>query len=138
MQENSSSDGVGMDVADRLLQGRKGGMMTSRFSPPALPAAPVDLVAVAVGGRQVILAWTEFGAGGLGFRIERATCNSPCRPFAGIGEVGPHIAAFSDGSVKPRTTYSYRVQAWSASGVSPFSNVVQVTPPQDGTEPPDG
>ena len=108
--------------------------MTRRSSRPVLPAPPVDLVAVAVGGRQVILAWTECGSGGLGFRIERATCANPCTSFAGIGEVGPHVAAFRDGSVKPRTTYSYRVQAWNASGGSPFSNVVDVTPPQVGTE----
>ena len=83
--------------------------MTDRFPLPVLPSAPVDLVAVAVGGCQVILAWTECGVGGLGFRIERAACNSPCGPFVEIGEVGPHVAAFGDGSVKPRTTHSYRV-----------------------------
>ena len=111
--------------------------MIRRSSLPVLPAAPVDLMAVAVGDRQVILAWTEGGAGGLGFRIERAVCNSPCRAFVEIGEVGPHVAAFRDGSVIPRTTYSYRVQAWNAYGDSPFSNMVEVTPPQIGTELPD-
>ena len=111
--------------------------MIRRSFLPDLPAAPVDLMAVAVGDRQVILAWAEGGAVGLGFRIERAVCNSPCRAFVEIGEVGPHVAAFRDGSVKPRTTYSYRVQAWNASGDSPFSNVVEVTPPQGGTELPD-
>ena len=93
-------------------------------------------MAVAVGGRQVILAWAEGGAAGLGFRIERAVCNSPCRAFVEIGEVGPHVAAFRDGSVDPRTTYHYRVLAWSASGDSPPSNVAEVTTPQAETEPP--
>jgi hypothetical protein len=110
--------------------------MASRSTPLVLPSAPVDLVAVAVGGRQVILAWTECGAGGLGFRIERAVCHSPCKQFAGIGEVGPHVAAFRDGTVEPRTTYHYRVHAWNASGDSSPSNVVEVTTPQAGTEPP--
>jgi len=110
--------------------------MTNRSSPPVLPSAPVDLVAVAVGGRQVILAWTECGVGGLGFRIERAAGNSPCSPFAGIGGVGPHVTAFRDGSVKPRTTYSYRIHAWNAFGDSSPSNVVEVTTPEAGTEPP--
>jgi len=104
--------------------------MTNRSSPPVLPSAPVDLVAVAVGGRQVILAWTECGVGGLGFRIERAAGNSPCSPFAGIGGVGPHVTAFRDGSVKPRTTYSYRIHAWNAFGDSSPSNVVEVPAPQ--------
>jgi hypothetical protein len=110
--------------------------MTNRSSPPGLPSAPVDLVAVAIGGGEVILAWTECGAGALGFSIERATCNSPCSPFVEIGRTGEHIAVFRDGSVKPRTTYSYRVHAWNASGDSSPSNVVKVMPPQAGTEPP--
>ena len=112
--------------------------MADRSAHPILPSAPVDLVAVAVGGRQVILAWTECGAGGLGFRIERSVCHSPCKQFAGIGEVGPHVAAFRDGSVEPRTTYHYRVHAWNASGDSPPSNVVEVTTPEAGTDPPAG
>jgi hypothetical protein len=110
--------------------------MTNRSTPLVLPSAPVDLVAVAVGGRQVILAWTECGAGGLGFRIERAVCRSPCKQFVGIGKAGPHVAAFRDGSVEPRTTYHYRVHAWNASGDSSPSNVVEVTTPETGTETP--
>ena len=112
--------------------------MTARSSLPVLPTAPVDLVAVAVGGRQVILAWTECGtrAGGLGFRVERADCHSPCKQFVEVGKVGPHVAAFRDGSVDPRTTYHYRVLAWNASGDSSPSNLVEVTTPQVETEPP--
>lgn len=109
--------------------------MAKQSSPPVLPQAPVDLLAVAVGDRQVILAWTECGAGGLGFRIERATCNSPCTEFAEIGRVGPHVAAFRDGSVDPRTTYRYRVHSWNGFGDSLSSNVVEVTTPPAGKEP---
>ena len=108
--------------------------MTKRSSPPILPEAPVDLIAVAVGGCEVILAWSERGAGGLGFRIERADCHSPCTQFVEIGKVGPHVAAFCDGSVDPCTTYHYRVHAWNASGNSLPSNVVEVTTPRAGTE----
>src|SRR5659263_310988 len=102
--------------------------MSNRSSAPGLPSAPVDLVAVAVGGCEVILAWTECGAGALGFRIVRATCNSPSTPFAEIGGAGAHVTAFRDGSVQPRASYSYRVHAWNASGDSPPSNVVEVGP----------
>ena len=108
--------------------------MTNRSSPTVLPPAPVDLIAVAVGGCEVLLAWTECGAGGLGFRIERADgIGSACR-FSVIGGVGPHVAAFRDGSVKPRTIYSYRVHAWNAYGNSLPSNVMGVTMPRAGTE----
>ncbi|MGE5789886.1 MAG: hypothetical protein ACM33C_03375 [Syntrophaceae bacterium] len=108
--------------------------MSKRSSPVALPGAPTDLVAVAVGSCQVILAWTECGAGGFGSRIERADGDGPCRSFVEIGEVGPHVTAFNDGSGKPRTTYSYRVHPRSASGDSSASNVVELTTPQDETE----
>ena len=104
--------------------------MAKRSSPRGLPSAPVDLVAVAVGDCQVILAWTECGAGGLGFRIERADCRSPCTQFVEIGKVGTHVAAFCDGPVDPCTTYHYRVRAWNASGGSSPSNVVEVTTPK--------
>jgi hypothetical protein len=106
---------------------------TNRHSPPVLPQAPVDLMAVAVGGWQVILAWTECGAGGIGFSVERADGTGSACLFSEIGGVGPHVAAFRDGSVRPRTTYSYRVYAWNATGNSSFSNVVEVTTPEAET-----
>lgn len=76
----------------------------------------------------MILAWTECAAGGLGFHVERSDGAGSCR-FREIGGTGAHVAVFSDGSVKPRRTYSYRVHAWNASGDSLPSNVVWVTTP---------
>ena len=84
----------------------------------------------------MILAWTECEVGALEFRIERADGIGFIGPFSEIGRTGAHVAAFRDGSVKPRTTYSYRVHAWNSSGVSSPSNVVVVTTPQAETEPP--
>ncbi|HEX9156975.1 MAG TPA: fibronectin type III domain-containing protein [Syntrophales bacterium] len=112
--------------------------MANSHSPPVFPKAPVDLVAVVLGGDQVILAWTECGAGGLGFRIERAEGNSSPGVFSEVGRVGPHIAAFRDGSVKPHAKYFYRVHAWDASGASSPSNVVEVTTEPADTELPAG
>lgn len=111
--------------------------MAMRHLPPVLLQAPVDLMAVAVGGCEVILAWTECGTGGLGFRIERADGIGPGSSFVEIGGVGPHVAAFRDGSVKPRTNYSYRVRAWDASARSSSSNVAEVTTPQAEAQLPD-
>src|SRR4030042_2190356 len=90
--------------------------MTNRHSPFVFPQAPVDLMALAVAGWQVILAWAECGAGGLGFRIERADGIGSAGLFSEIGGTGQHVAAFRDESVKPRTNYSYRVLAWNATG----------------------
>ena len=108
--------------------------MIKRSSLSVHPSAPIDLVAVTVGGCQVLLAWTEGEAGALGFHIERATRNCPSSPFAEIGGVGPHVTAFRDGSVDPHAVYSYRVHAWNAFGDSSSSNAVEVTLPQTGTD----
>jgi hypothetical protein len=109
--------------------------MMNRSLPPLVPSAPSDPVGVVVDGCQVILAWTGGGAGGLGFRIERATGNDPCSPFVEIGLVGPQVTAYCDGSVKPNMTYSYRIYARNASGNSLPSNVVEVATMQAETEP---
>jgi hypothetical protein len=109
--------------------------MSQRSFPPGPPSPPIDLVAVAVGGWQVLLAWAEGEAGALGFRVERTAGNDPSGPFLKIGDVGPHVTAFRDGSVKPGPSYSYRVHAWDASGDSLFSNVAEVVSPPAGTDP---
>ncbi|MBE0605918.1 MAG: fibronectin type III domain-containing protein [Deltaproteobacteria bacterium] len=82
----------------------------------------------------MILAWTERGVGVLGFRIERAVCTRSCSTFVEIGEVGPHVTAFRDGSVDLLAAYSYRIVAWNASGRSLPSNVVEVATQSAGTE----
>jgi hypothetical protein len=104
--------------------------MANRSSLFALPYPPVDLVAIAIGGCQVILAWTECGAGGLDFRIERADGIASAGLFSEIGRTGNHVTAFRDGSAKPQTAYSYRVHAGNSAGVSSPSNVVEVTTPR--------
>jgi len=109
--------------------------MFQRSVPPGLPSPPIDLVAVAVGGCQVLLAWGEGEAGDLGFRIERTAGNDLHGSYEKIGDVGPHVTAFRDGSVKPGTSYSYRVHAWGQSGDSSSSNVVDVVSPSAGTDP---
>ncbi len=108
--------------------------MNTLHPPPVLPPAPIDLVAVAVGGWQVILAWTECWTGGRGFRIERADGIGAARLFSEIGKTGANVTAFRDGSVKPLTTYSYMVRACNVSGDSSPTNVVEVTTPNADTD----
>jgi len=103
-------------------------------SPPPPPEAPVDLMAVTE-GCHVMLAWTECGASGIGFRIERTDDPGPDSQFSEIGVTGMNVAVFRDDSVMACSAdYSYRVCAWNASGDSPPSNVVEVTISQAGTE----
>jgi hypothetical protein len=109
--------------------------MTNRSSPPVVPSAPFDLVAVTIGGFQVILAWTECENSTLGFHVERADGVGPACRFLQVGRTAAHVIVYHDDSVTPRKTYSFRVHAWNAAGNSFSSNVVEVTTPQAVTEP---
>jgi len=112
--------------------------MKKQTSKAVLPSAPVDLVAVAIGGSQVLLAWTECEADALAFRIERADGIGSGYLFSEIGRTGVHVAVFRDGTVIPRASYTYRVHAWNDSGVSLPSNVVEVmTSPVETERPAD-
>ena len=81
----------------------------------------------------MILAWTECGAGGIRFSVERTDGTGSACLFSEIGGTGANVTAFRDGSVKPRTNYSYRVHAWNATGNSSPSNVAEVRTPQAET-----
>jgi hypothetical protein len=105
--------------------------VTKRDSIHAFPLAPVDLVAVAVSGCEVILAWTECGNRTFGFHIERAGGAGIPGMFSEIGKTVSHVAVFRDGGVTGGKTYQYRVRAWNDSGDSLSSNVSEVTTPRD-------
>ena len=95
------------------------------------PAAPANLTAIALSGTQVSLAWTDLSTNETGFQIERSTAGAS---FAVIESVAAGAMACSDTSALAGQTYSYRVSACNANGVSKPSNVASVTTPE-GTAP---
>lgn len=95
-------------------------------TPGQLPAAPAALVATEVGSLtiQVNLGWSDASANETGFQIERAVGAGAFEPLA---TVGANVVAYSDTTVLPFTSYSYRVYASNTTGNSAVSNVA--TPP---------
>ncbi len=92
-----------------------------------VPLPPSGLVATAVSPTQVNLAWTDNSNNESLFSIERRLY--PAGSYARVGTVGPDTTVFQDAAVNPATTYSYRVQACSASGCSGYSNEAIVSTP---------
>ncbi len=104
-----------------------------------LPVVPTLTAAgVPTPGVPIVLSWTDgtpidmqsIATWGdprneVGFRVERAL---GAGAFVNIGSIFPNVTTFTDTGTAPGFTYSYRIVAFNAAGVSE-SNIVVVTPP---------
>jgi YVTN family beta-propeller protein len=84
------------------------------------------------------LSWSDNSSSELGYRIERkkitddateSTSNEDAETvpdnFTVIAEVGPNVTSYRDHDVEPSATYAYRVQAYTGSDESGYSNQVK-------------
>jgi Fibronectin type III domain len=100
-------------------------------TPAAIPSLPGSLTVGAASGTQNILSWTaslETGGGTI-FQYLVESCQGPgCNSFSQIG-TSP-TPGYTDNSVSPGVSYTYRVRAQDAAGtLGPYSNVASdVTP----------
>ena len=90
------------------------------------PSQPGTLTATAVSGGEVDLSWgaATDDVGVTGYQIERCNDNG-CSDFTALASTAN--TSYSDTSVNPATSYSYRVRATDAAGnLGPYSNVATV------------
>ena len=103
---------------------------------PTLPAAPTSLTALAVSPSQINLSWTDNSNNEDGFQIERCQ-GASCSSFVQIVTVGPNVTTYQNTGLTAGTSYSYRVRAINATGLSTYSNTATATttatPPADPT-----
>src|SRR5687767_10846719 len=78
-----------------------------------LPEAPAALASSTVSSDKVTLSWTDRSTNETGFRIERKT---GVTVFTGIATVAANITTYTDLSVAPNTTYTYRIVSYNAAG----------------------
>ena len=88
------------------------------------PAAPLDLVARALGTNQIALGWTDAATNELGFHLERSTDGTN---FALLASLAANITNALDSSLLLNTTYFYRVRAFNSAGVSEYSGIASAT-----------
>ena len=89
-------------------------------SAPAL-IAPSQLGATAVSTSQIRLNWQDDAGAEDGFGIERCA-GTGCSSFTQVAVVGQSVTSFLDGGLARNASYSYRVRAFNAGGVSAYSN----------------
>lgn len=75
---------------------------------------------VEANGAQLTLSWIDNSGGVAAFSVERRLGSDTV--FEAIGHVSPGITSYVDASVAQGSTYCYRVLAYDAGDVSPYSN----------------
>lgn len=84
------------------------------WTPPYSRRSPVI---DAVGARFVTISWEDVSLNEEGFLIMRSE-NGIGGPWTEVGRTGFNITTFTDASVLPETTYSYRIDPYNANGSS--------------------
>lgn len=88
------------------------------------PNAPSALAANAFSSSQINLTWTDNSNNETGFKIEAKTGTGS---YALIATTGANTTSFSHGTLNPSTQYSYRINAFNASGNSSFTAEASAT-----------
>lgn len=86
-----------------------------------VPAPPSNLTAV-LNGATVLLNWQDNANNESQFYIDRCQ-GAGCTNFSAVGSTGANITTWTDLTVMPGQSYSYRVRAWNANGYSGYSNI---------------
>ncbi len=95
----------------------------------SLPATPTGLGALAMSFTRIDLTWTDNATNEDFYIVER--CAGSCDASGTFVEIetglAPNAQAYSDLTVASGQTYSYRVRALNAGGVSPYTNIASAT-----------
>ena len=103
-----------------------GSLMTVPPNTLVAPNSPANLQAAVGTGGRVDLKWTDQSANELGFAIERSMNG---QPYVVVGSVGANLTNYSDWTVSPYTTYSYRIRAYNPGGSSSYPNTANAATP---------
>ncbi|MBX7120140.1 MAG: pre-peptidase C-terminal domain-containing protein [Gemmatimonadaceae bacterium] len=86
-----------------------------------LPAAPTGLTATMINSVQINLGWVDNASDESGYRIERCS-SAGCTDFEEIATTGPDVTGFANTGLVLNGSYVYRIRAFNAVGVTPYSN----------------
>jgi phosphodiesterase/alkaline phosphatase D-like protein len=106
---------------------------TTEATPVAVPEAPANLQAAAISNMRIDLTWADNSDNEEAFYIQIGTNGTT---FTTIDKVKPNVTTYQSTSLKPETTYYYRVYAINFQGNSDYSNIAKAkTKPTPGTIP---
>jgi hypothetical protein len=107
-------------------------------TPNVPPAAPTGLVGTALGASAVKIDWTDASTNEVQFEVYRGDGAGPATwtLIAGVPGSAATTGTYTDTTVQPKSTYSYRVRAVNVMGPSAYSNTVTVVTGSELPQPP--
>ena len=96
------------------------------WSPEVPPLAPSSLRSASVSPNEIRFNWQDNSDNELGFKIERKEYGGSWQQIA---TVATNVNSYSDSSVSPETSQSYRVKAYNRTRNSDYSNTLTVETP---------
>jgi Fibronectin type III domain len=91
------------------------------------PAAPTELVAVALSSSRILLEWRDNSVNETRFEIQRSSGGAA---FQRAGFANADSQRFVDSGLRRSTTYTYRVRACDGDLCSPFASTATATTPR--------
>ena len=88
------------------------------------PAPPGNLIAVVTSSTAIDVTWSDLSDDETNFVIERSVAGGS---FEEIVTLGANVTNYTDNTLEPGTSYSYRVKATNSWGASGFSNTSPAT-----------
>lgn len=99
------------------------------------PLRPENLVASPVTPYQIRLQWDDKSDNEDGYILERSLLNNG--DWSHTDALPKNTERYFDSGLEQLTTYFYRIKTFNEFGESPFSNIAEITTPQDVPIPPD-
>lgn len=103
--------------------------------PATIPDAPTLISANALSTSEIELAWSDSQSSLDGFRVQRR--DGADGSWYRIKTVSGATFGFTNTSLNPDQSYSYRVQAFNVAGESTYSNTLSATTESSAPNPPD-
>ena len=92
------------------------------------PSKPSNLTGIANSTSEISLTWTDNSGNEDGFKLERKAEGGS---YTEIKTLSSNATSFTDSSVSPDKTYTYRVRSFNSIGYSDYSNEVSVKTPSE-------
>jgi hypothetical protein len=102
-------------------------------SAATVPTGPSGLAASSVAYNNVTVVWTDNATNESGYKVERSPDGAT---FNEVASLGANATSFSDAAIAASSRYFYRVRAFNSTGLSAYSNIINVTTPATPPPPP--